>query len=74
MSGTVRVTVEKINEQGKVASKVVVIEKEISKPEEIIDIGFRHSEQIDILKSIQDEYISQQSMWSKTEHHGFTRG
>jgi hypothetical protein len=59
MSDTVRVTVEKISEQGKVVSKVVVIEKEISKPEEIIDIGFRHSEQVDILKSIQDEYISQ---------------
>jgi hypothetical protein len=67
MSDTVRVTVEKINEQGKVVSKVVVIEKEISKPEEIIDIGFRHSEQIDILKSIQDEYISQQSIYFKED-------
>ncbi|WP_407920625.1 hypothetical protein, partial [Facilibium subflavum] len=74
MSDTIRVTVEKINEQGKVVSKVVVIEKEISKPEEIIDIGFRHSEQVDILKSIQDEYISQQSIDLKDELDACPRG
>lgn len=38
----IQVTVEK-NDQGKVVSKVVVIHQEISKPKEIIGIGFCQS-------------------------------
>lgn len=37
----------------------------MNKPKEIIDVGFYHSEQIDIIKYLQDKYISYQSIYFK---------
>jgi hypothetical protein len=44
-------------DNGVLISEKTIHELEITKPESIIDIGFRHSEQIDIISSIQDSYI-----------------
>jgi hypothetical protein len=47
-------------DNGTLISEKVIHELEVTKPENIIDIGFRHSDQIDIISSIQDSYIPMQ--------------
>lgn len=44
-------------DNGVLISEKTIHELEVTKPANIIDIGFRHSEQIDIISSIQDSYI-----------------
>ncbi len=42
---------------GNIISEKLIKEIEIKKPESIIDIGFRHAEQVKIIGDIQDSYI-----------------
>ena len=44
-------------EKGKVIKESLIKEIQVSEPKSIMDIGFRHSEQISIISSIQDSYI-----------------
>jgi hypothetical protein len=44
-------------ENNNIVNERLIKEIEIKKPESIIDIGFRHSEQIEIIGNIQDSYI-----------------
>lgn len=47
-------------EEGKTISEKVIKEIKVNKPESIINVGFRHCEQVDIIGNIQDSYISLQ--------------
>lgn len=44
-------------EKGKVIKESLIKKIEVSEPKSIMDIGFRHSEQVSIISSIQDSYI-----------------
>lgn len=44
-------------EKGKVIKEFLIKEIQVSEPKSIMDIGFRHSEQVGIISSIQDSYI-----------------
>lgn len=44
-------------ENGKIVSEKLIKKVEVKKPESIIDIGFRHCEQVEIIGGIQDAYI-----------------
>ena len=67
MTHQIRVIVESINDAGDVISKEIVMTKSIIKPDHIIDLGLRHSEQIDLLRHIQQKLLDKQSVFLK-EH------
>lgn len=48
-------------ENGKVITEKIIKEVEVKKAATILDLGFRHKEQIDIIGSIQEEYIPLQA-------------
>jgi hypothetical protein len=43
-------------EKGKVIKESLIKEIQVSEPKSIMDIGFRHSEQVSIISSIQDSF------------------
>jgi hypothetical protein len=60
MAELIQIVVERLDESGIVVKRNIVGYKEIKKPEAIIDIGLRHSEQIDVITEIQDTVIEAQ--------------
>ena len=44
-------------EDGEILGESLIKEIEVKKPKNIMDVGFRHSEQISIIDEIQDQYI-----------------
>ena len=44
-------------ENGEILGEYLIKEIEVKKPKNIMDVGFRHSEQISIIDEIQDQYI-----------------
>ena len=44
-------------EKGEVVSEKLIKEVEIKRAETILELGFRHKEQIEIIGAIQDEYL-----------------
>ncbi len=56
-----RVTVEVLNEDGKVISHEIIQTKEITKPTSAFDLGFRHSEQISLIERIQQLLLNAQA-------------
>lgn len=63
MASKIRVVVEKLNEQGDVIDKAIVSTKDVDRPQSIIDLGFRHDEQIQLLHEIQRELLNEQSVF-----------
>ena len=61
----IRIIVESVADNGEVIEKEIVMTKNIVKPEGIIDLGFRHSEQIDILRHVQQQLLNKQSVFLK---------
>ena len=47
-------------EKGEVVSEKLIKEVEIKRAETILELGFRHKEQIEIIGAIQDEYLPMQ--------------
>lgn len=47
-------------ERGEIVSEKLIKEVEIKRAETILELGFRHKEQIDIIGAIQDEYLPMQ--------------
>jgi hypothetical protein len=63
MTQQIRVVIESLNDAGEVTGKEIIITKSVVKPNSIIDLGFRHSEQIDLLKHIQQQLLDKQSVF-----------
>ena len=61
MSLKVRVIVETINEAGEVQSHSIVHTKSVTLPSSLNDLGYRQTEQIDILQHIQQALLDEQS-------------
>ncbi len=57
MTQQIRVIVESINDLGEVVGQEIIMTKSIVKPNTIIDLGIRHSEQIDLLRHIQQKIL-----------------
>ena len=60
MAELIQIAVEKVDHSGAIVKRTLVGFKEIKKPEDIMDLGLRHSEQINILKEIQDDVLESQ--------------
>ena len=63
----IRIIVESVDDNGELIEKEIVMTKNIAKPEGIIDLGFRHSEQIDILRHVQQQLLNKQSVFLKED-------
>jgi len=69
MTPQIRVIVESLNDAGEVIGKEIIMTKNIIKPVTIMDLGFRHSEQIDLLQHIQQQLLDKQSVYLKEDRH-----
>ncbi len=58
----IRVIVESLNDAGEVVGKETVMTKNVVKPNHIIELGLRHSEQIDLLRQIEQQLLDKQSV------------
>ena len=67
MAHQIRVIIESLNDAGEVISKDIVMTKNVTKPNHSIDLGFRHSEQIELLKHIEQQLLDQQSIFLKDD-------
>lgn len=64
-----RIVVEKLDSKtNKVVSKNTVSPFDIIAPKNILELGLRHTEQINILQSIQDFLVSEQAIFLKEDH------
>ena len=69
MVGQIRVSVESLNDAGDVVDKEIVMTKSVVKPNHIIELGLRHSEQIDLLRQIEQQLLNKQSVYLREELH-----
>ncbi len=53
-----RLVMQYKNPKGRFINKDIVISGEIKEPKEILDLGLRHKEQIEILQKIQDSVLN----------------
>lgn len=67
MTQQIRVIVESINDLGEVVGQEIIMTKSIVKPNTIIDLGIRHSEQIDLLRHIQQKILDKQTIYLKED-------
>ena len=67
MTQQIRVIVESLNDTGDVIGKEIIMTKSVIKPNTIIDLGFRHSEQIDLIRQIQQKLLDKQSIYLKED-------
>lgn len=64
-----RIIVEKVNiETDKVVTRNTISSVDITPPKNILGFGLRHTEQINILQSIQDSLLSEQAVFLKEDH------
>ena len=56
-----RLVMQYKNQQGKFINNEIIVSGEIKIPKEIIDLGLRHADQIEILQKIQDSLLNKQS-------------
>ena len=62
-----RLVMQYKNQQGKFINNEIIVSGEITIPKEIIDLGLRHSDQIEILQRIQDNLLNKQSEYLKED-------
>lgn len=67
MTQQIRIIVETLNDAGDVTGKDIIMTKSVVKPNTIIDLGFRHSEQIDLIRHIQQKLLDKQSIYLKED-------
>lgn len=60
MADAIRIVVEKLNAKGDVSDRVVISTKNVIQPKSILDLGLRHSEQINLLQKLQQELLNEQ--------------
>jgi len=60
MAELIQIAVEKVDQYGSIVKRKIVAFKDTKKPEGIVDLGLRHTEQINILKEIQDVVLEAQ--------------
>ena len=60
MAELIQIALEKLDDTGAIVKRRLVGFKELKKPDDILELGLRHSEQISILKEIQDEVLESQ--------------
>ena len=61
MCSRIRIVAQEINDSAEVISEVTIFNKDVIHPESISNLGCSHKEQINILQSVQDEYLLKQS-------------
>ena len=66
MTQQIRIIVESLNDVGEVTGQEIVMTKSVVRPNTIADLGFRHSEQIDLLRYIQQQLLNKQSVYLTT--------
>lgn len=62
-----RLVMQYKNAQGRFANDEIIVSGEINKANNIIDLGLRHSEQIEVLQKIQDNILNKQSKHLKED-------
>ena len=62
-----RLVMQYKNQQGKFINNEIIVSGEIKIPKEIIDLGLRHADQIEILQKIQDSLLNKQSEYLKED-------
>ena len=62
-----RIIIQEKNKNGEYTNKDIIKAGSISKPENIIELGFRHLEQIDIIQKIQDSILGMQSAYLRSD-------
>lgn len=67
MTQQIRIIVESLNDAGDVINKEIIMTKSVIKPNTIIDLGFRHAEQIDLLRHIQQKLLDKQSIYLRDD-------
>ena len=67
MTQQIRVIVESINDLGEVIGQEIIMTKSVIKPNTMMDLGLRHSEQIDLLRHIQQQLLDKQSVYLKDD-------
>ena len=67
MTHQIRIVIESLNDTGDVVSKEIIMTKNVTKPNYIIDLGFRHSEQIDLLRHVEQALLDNQSVFLKDD-------
>lgn len=67
MTRQIRIIVESLNDTGDVIGKEIILTKSVIKPNTIIDLGLRHSEQIDLIRYIQQTLLDKQSIYLKED-------
>lgn len=67
MTHQIRIVIESLNDTGDVISKEIIMTKSVTKPNNIIALGFRHSEQIDLLRHIEQKLLDNQSVFLKED-------
>ncbi|HIF89936.1 MAG TPA: ISKra4 family transposase [Candidatus Thioglobus sp.] len=63
MVNKIRINVEMLDENDKVIGSEIIKTMRIKKPQTLLDVGYRHSEQIEILQALQDALLNQQSVF-----------
>ena len=67
MANKLRIKVEILDNNDEVVETEIVRTTLIKKPETLIDVGYRHSEQIEILQVLQDKLLKQQSVYFRED-------
>ena len=61
MANQIRVIIESLNDAGDVIDKDIVMTRNVTKPNHSIELGFRHSEQIELLRQIEQKILNMRS-------------
>ncbi len=67
MANQIRVIIESLNDAGDVIDKDIVMTRSVTKPNHSIELGFRHSEQIELLRHIEQKLLNMQSIFLKDD-------
>ena len=62
-----RLVVQTKSENGNFVNDEIIFTGKVKRPESIIDMGLRHTQQIDILEKIQDNLLLKQSIYLKED-------
>ena len=62
-----RLVMQYKNPEGRFINNDIIISGKIMVPKEIVDLGLRHTDQIEILQKIQDSILNKQSEYLKED-------
>ena len=67
MAHKIRIRVEILDENDNTIENEIIKTSQIKKPDSLLDVGYRHNEQIEILQSLQDALLKQQSVYFRED-------